>query len=64
VHAAFYAAAAAGVWTGAPRLKIPAFLVVANLGVLAAWLRFASGERIATWTPSDRIGTLPQAGTR
>ena len=63
VHAAFYAAAAAGVWTGAPRLKIPAFLVVANLGVLAAWVRFASGDRIATWTPSDRIGTLPQAGT-
>jgi glycosyltransferase involved in cell wall biosynthesis len=63
VHAVFYAAAAAGAWTRAPLLKIPAFLVVANLGVLAAWLRFASGERIATWTPSDRIGTLPQAGT-
>ena len=55
----FYAAAAGGIRTGASSLKIPAFLVVANVGVLVAWWRFARGERIASWTPSERVTALP-----
>jgi glycosyltransferase involved in cell wall biosynthesis len=57
---AFYLAAAAGIRTGAAALKVPTFLVVANFGVLVAWLRFARGERIASWTPSERVTALPQ----
>jgi len=60
----FYAAAVAGLRTGAARLRIPAYLVLANAGVLMAWLRFVAGERIAVWNPSDRLGALPQAGGR
>jgi glycosyltransferase involved in cell wall biosynthesis len=56
---AFYAAALGGVWTGAPVLKIPTFLLVANLGILTAWLRFARGERITSWDPSERMGAIP-----
>lgn len=56
---AFYGAALCGVWTGAPVLRIPTFFVVANVGVLTAWLRFARGERIATWSPSQRVSALP-----
>jgi hypothetical protein len=57
---AFYAAAVAGEWTGAQALQIPAFLLSSNAAVLIAWLRFASGERIICWTPSERLTTLPQ----
>ena len=60
----FYAAALAGLWTGAPILRIPAYLFLANLGVLMAWLRFTRGERIAMWSPSERLATLPAAGRR
>jgi glycosyltransferase involved in cell wall biosynthesis len=63
-QAAFYAAAVAGLRTGARVLKLPAYLVLANAAVLAAWVRFARGERIALWTPSDRLATLPPAGGR
>lgn len=55
----FYAGAVAGISTGAAALRIPAFFVVANLGVLVAWMRFARGERIASWTPSERIVAPP-----
>jgi glycosyltransferase involved in cell wall biosynthesis len=58
---AFYVVAAAGVWTGAPSLRIPAFLLSSNAAILIAWLRFASGERITCWNPSERLTTLPQA---
>jgi len=64
LQCAFYAAALLGFWTGAPALRIPAYLVVANLGVLIAWFRFVRGERISMWKPSDRLATLPQAGAR
>jgi glycosyl transferase family 2 len=64
LQCAFYAASIAGIWTGSASLRIPAYLVTANFGVLLAWLRFARGERIAMWHPSDRLATLPQAGTR
>jgi hypothetical protein len=64
LQCAFYASALAGVRTGAPRLRIPAYLLRANAAVLLAWHRFARGERIALWNPSDRLAALPQAGTR
>ena len=59
---AFYAAALAGIGTAAPALRIPAFLVTSNTAILIAWLRFASGERAASWTPSERLTTLPEIG--
>jgi glycosyltransferase involved in cell wall biosynthesis len=63
-QAAFYAAALAGVWTGAQALRIPAFLLSSNAAIFIAWLRFASGERITSWTPSERLATLPQISSR
>jgi glycosyltransferase involved in cell wall biosynthesis len=59
----FYIAAIGGVWTGAPALKIPMFFLVANLGVLTAWLRYARGERLSTWSPSQRVSALPALTT-
>jgi len=59
VQCAFYAAALGGVWTGAPLLKIPAFLLVSNVGILTAWLRYARGERVISWDPSERVGAIP-----
>jgi glycosyltransferase involved in cell wall biosynthesis len=59
VQAGFYAAALSGLWTGAPILRIPMFLFLANLGVLTAWLRYARGDRIVSWNPSERVSTLP-----
>jgi hypothetical protein len=67
VQSAFYAAALSGMWGLAavvPALKIPTFLLVANLGVLVAWIRFARGERIVCWSPSERVSTLREATTR
>ena len=60
----FYAAAAAGVWTGARRLRIPAYLLSSNEAILIAWFRFARGERAACWTPSERLAALPPIGPR
>jgi glycosyltransferase involved in cell wall biosynthesis len=62
-QAAFYAAAAAGLLTGAQALRVPAFLISSNAAILIAWLRFASGERITCWNPSERLTTLPQAAS-
>lgn len=62
VHTLVYAAAAAGLWLDITALKIPAFLVQANLAVFIAWLRHVRGDRITVWTPSDRVRKLPQAG--
>jgi glycosyltransferase involved in cell wall biosynthesis len=64
IQSGFYAAALGGLWTGAPLLRIPTFLFLANLGVLTAWLRYARGDRIASWNPSERVSTLPEAGAR
>ena len=61
---AFYATALTGIWTAAPALRIPAFLVTSNTAILIAWLRFARGERAASWTPSERLTTLPEIGPR
>ena len=60
----FYAAALGGVITGSSALKLPAFFVVANLGVLTAWFRYARGERMTTWDPSARANALPPGGSR
>jgi glycosyltransferase involved in cell wall biosynthesis len=55
VQSAFYAAALYGLAAGVPALKIPTFLLVANLGVLVAWIRFVRGDRIVCWSPSERV---------
>ena len=57
---AFYAVAVAGRWSATGVLKLPSYLVVANLAVLIAWVRYVRGERITTWNPSERVSTLPQ----
>jgi glycosyltransferase involved in cell wall biosynthesis len=57
---AFYLAAIGGGVTGVPILRIPAFLLSANVAVLRAWIRYARGERITRWNPSDRLATLPR----
>ena len=59
LQSAFYTAAAAGLWSRHRALRIPAFFVLSNVGVLAAWARFARGDRITTWTPSERLQGLP-----
>jgi len=61
---AFYAAAAVGAATGAGALRIPAYLVMSNGAILVAWLRFAWGERMTCWTPSDRLAALPHTSPR
>jgi GT2 family glycosyltransferase len=64
LQCAFYAVALAGLWTKAPGLRLPAYLLRANFAVLLAWIRFGRGERIAMWNPSDRLAALPPAGAR
>ena len=59
LQAAFYLAAVGGAWIGARALRVPMYFVVANLGVLTAWLRYARGERLASWSPSQRVTALP-----
>jgi glycosyltransferase involved in cell wall biosynthesis len=60
IQCAFYAAALGGLWTASPMLRIPMFFFLANLGVLTAWFRYARGDRIASWNPSERVSTLPE----
>jgi hypothetical protein len=60
----FYLAALVGLRTDARILRLPSFLCVANFAVLMAWLRFARGERIALWSPSNRVSTLPPTSAR
>jgi cellulose synthase/poly-beta-1,6-N-acetylglucosamine synthase-like glycosyltransferase len=62
VHTLAYIVAVAGLWLEIKALKIPAFLLQANLAVFIAWLRHLRGDRITVWTPSDRVRKLPQAG--
>lgn len=35
-------------------LRIPSFFVIVNLSILAAWIRYARGDRLITWEPSKR----------
>ena len=58
-QAGFYLAAVGGASTAARPLRVPMYFVVANLGVLTAWLRYARGERLASWSPSQRVTALP-----
>jgi glycosyltransferase involved in cell wall biosynthesis len=60
VHLGFYLLALVGIVSRVGHLRIPAFFVLANAGVLVAWLRFLRGDRIVSWTPSQRVNTLPQ----
>jgi hypothetical protein len=57
----FYTAAAVGLATGSRALRLPAYFVVVNFAILAAWMRFAHGERMTTWTPSERLHALPRS---
>src|SRR5262245_38229127 len=63
VQVGFYVAAAGGM-AGNRMLRIPWFFLVANLAILIAWLRYARGERMTTWNPSDRPSALPQVCVR
>jgi glycosyltransferase involved in cell wall biosynthesis len=60
----FYAAALGGIWTGLRVLRIPSFLLLVNVAILTAWFRYARGERITSWTPSERMRALPQTSSR
>ena len=55
----FYAAIAGG-WAGNRTLRIPYYFFVANLAILIAWLRYARGDRMVSWNPSERPASLPQ----
>jgi hydrogenase/urease accessory protein HupE len=57
----FYTGAAVGLATGSRALRLPAYFVVVNFAILAAWMRFAHGERMTTWTPSERLHALPRS---
>lgn len=57
---AFYAAAIGGLRTRFGFFRIASFLMMANLAVLTAWCRYARGERIVAWSPSERATALPQ----
>jgi glycosyltransferase involved in cell wall biosynthesis len=35
-------------------LRIPSFLVLANLSILYAWYRYVRGHRMVSWVPSER----------
>lgn len=63
VQVGFYAAVAAG-WSGSRRLRIPYFFFLANLAILMAWFRYARGERMVAWNPSERRTALPQISVR
>jgi glycosyltransferase involved in cell wall biosynthesis len=55
----FYAAIAGG-GAGNRSLRIPYYFFVANLAILIAWLRYARGDRMVSWNPSERPASLPQ----
>jgi len=64
VQVGFYLAAVGGLWTGVQILRIPSFFLLVNFAILTAWRRFALGERMITWNPSERIKALPQPSAR
>ena len=63
-QAAFYGAALGGLWSDRRILRLPSFLVLANLAVLAAWFRYIRGDRMIVWKPSERATQLPRASAR
>jgi len=58
IQSAFYAAAALGylrpAWQRLFLVRVPYFLIVANLSIVVAWGKYLSGERYAVWEPSRR----------
>jgi hypothetical protein len=64
VQTIFYVAALAGGRTRIAAFRLPWFLVISNLAVLVAWFRYARGERIVTWSPSERPAVLPATYAR
>jgi len=60
----FYLLAIAGRWIPAGVFRLPSFLCQANLAVLTAWALYFRGQRMVTWTPSDRNAALPQVNVR
>lgn len=63
-QAAFYAAAVAGRTVPAGALRLPSYLLEANMAVFVAWIRFARGDRMVTWRPSARAAALPHVHVR
>ena len=59
IQIGFYCAVASG-WAGVGGLRIPFYFFVANFAILVAWFRYARGERMTMWSPSDRPPALPQ----
>jgi len=59
IQIGFYGAVAGG-WLGVRALRIPFYFFVANLAILVAWFRYARGERMTVWKPSERPPALPQ----
>ena len=57
----FYMAATVGLVTGSRAFRLPAYFVVVNFAILAAWMRYAYGERMTTWTPSERLQAVPRS---
>jgi hypothetical protein len=57
----FYMAATVGLVTGSRALRLPAYFLVVNFAILAAWMRYAHGERMTTWTPSERLQTASRS---
>jgi hypothetical protein len=55
VQLGFYMAAVVGLATGSRSLRLPAYFVVVNFAILSAWMRYARGERMTTWNPSERL---------
>ena len=52
-----YAIGLGGMWLDFSKhrlLNIPAFLVIANVSILNAWYRYLKGERLISWTSSER----------
>jgi len=35
-------------------IKIPVYFITVNLSILVAWFRYLNGQRVVTWTPSER----------
>lgn len=60
----FYAAALGGFRSTRGLLRIPFFFVQVNLAILMAWVRYARGERMITWNPSERTAALPPVSVR
>lgn len=54
----FYGVAVWGLLRGARMsrawLRIPSFFLLANVSIVAGWYRYMRGDRMLTWTPSER----------